>query len=402
MLGSQICFWSSVLLILHVYVGYPLGIYLWARRRNKKNGDNKDLGQTLNTRSLPSITVLIPAHNEERWISQKIENALELGYPRDRLQVLVACDGCTDATVAIARQYLDRGVDVYNYQPRSGKTAILNRAIPIARGEIVLLTDANAMLTPDTASILVSHFQDPKIGCVTGERVCLPTTGTATKGEGLYWRYEAWIKNSESLLGSCLGSHGQVMAIRKSLFREIPVIGDDFYIPMKMLITEKVQIRFEPRAKALIPSAANLRLELERKIRSHVSLLRDLSYLRAGLNPFKSEIWWRFLSHHILRLLVPFAMITALLFAISLWDTSAFYRAMAAAQFVFYSAAAVGALLQGIGICPLVVYIPFYFVFANSAVFMAWIRWARGKHQYAWQTTERILPKRSAIKSLRF
>jgi poly-beta-1,6-N-acetyl-D-glucosamine synthase len=400
-LGSQICFWSSVLLILHVYVGYPLGIYLWAHRRNKRNGNNKDVGQTPGT-CLPSITVLIPAHNEERWISQKIENALELEYPRDRVQVLVACDGCADATVAIARQYSDRGVDVFDYQPRSGKTATLNRAVPMARGEIVLLTDANALLTSDTASLLVSHFRDPIIGCVTGERVCLPTQGTATKGEGLYWRYEAWIKNSESLLGSCLGSHGQVMAIRKSLFREIPVIGDDFYIPMRMLITEKVQIRFEPRAKGLIPSAANLRLELERKIRSHVSLLRDLPYLRAGLNPFKSEIWWQFLSHHVLRLLVPFAMVTALLFAISLWKTSGLYRAMAVAQCVFYAAAAVGALLQAIGIRPAVVYIPFYFVFANAAVFLAWVRWARRRHQYAWQSTERILPQAPAIKNLRF
>ena len=124
------------------------------------------------------------------------------------------------------------------------------------------------------------HFEDPGVGCVTGERACLDTASSASEGEGLYWRYEAWIKNSESKLGSCLGSNGQVLAVRKGLFPHIPVIGDDFYIPMKILISTGAQVRFEPRAKASIPAAANLALELERKVRSHVSLLRNLPYLR--------------------------------------------------------------------------------------------------------------------------
>jgi hypothetical protein len=100
------------------------------------------------------------------------------------------------------------------------------------------------------------------------------TGSSASDGEGLYWRYEAWLKNAESRLGSCLGSNGQVMAVRKELFPQIPVIGDDFYVPMKILISTGASVRFEPRAKASIPAAATLELELERKVRSHVSLLR--------------------------------------------------------------------------------------------------------------------------------
>jgi cellulose synthase/poly-beta-1,6-N-acetylglucosamine synthase-like glycosyltransferase len=270
----EILFWVSVLLVIHVYVGYPVGIYVRSKLHRAvaapKEATNGELSY---------VTVLIPAHNEERWIARKIENALALEYPSNRLQVLVASDGCTDNTVDIASRYRDRGVEVDHRAERSGKTATLNRVVPTARGEIILLTDCNALLPVDTLQLLTPHFEDPGVGCVTGERVCLHTGSSASEGEGLYWRYEAWIKNSESQLGSCLGSNGQVLAIRKGLFPHIPVIGDDFYIPMKILISTGAQVQFEPRAKASIPAAANLGLELERKVRSHVSLLRDLPYL---------------------------------------------------------------------------------------------------------------------------
>jgi len=396
MLAREMCFWISVLLIFQVYIGYPAGIHLRARFSRKRNRPGKITGSMT-----PSVTVLIPAHNEARWIALKIENTLELEYPCDRRQILVACDGCTDETVSIARRYCDRGVEVVNYQPRTGKTALLNHAVPGARGEIVLLTDANALLTPNTLSSLMWHFEDSDVGCATGEKLCLPTAGAATKGEGLYWRYEAWIKTSESALGSCLGSAGQVVAIRKTLFREIPVIGDDFYIPMRMLIADKAKVRFEPRAKALIPAAASLRLELERKVRSHVSLLRDLPYLKSGLNPLSSPIWWRFLSHHVLRLFVPFAMIAALAFCFSLWEAGPAYRIMAVVQCAFYAAGVAGFLLQRLGLRLAPVYLPFYFTFANLGVLLAWIRWARRKHQYAWQRTERTLPTSSASDKVR-
>lgn len=396
MLAREIGFWISVLLVLHVYVGYPLGIHFRAKVFRKKHPLRK--GSSCAT---PSVTVLIPAHNEERWIARKIENTLDLEYPSDQRQILVACDGCTDDTVSIVRRFSDRGVEVLNYQPRAGKTAILNQAVPQARGEIVLLTDANALLTPNTLLSLVRHFEDADVACVTGEKVCLPTAGAATKGEGMYWRYEAWIKNSESALGSCLGSAGQVLAIRKAWFREIPVIGDDFFIPMRMLIADKVKVRFEPEAKAQIPAAANLKLELERKVRSHVSLLRDLPYLKNGLNPISSPIWWRFLSHHVLRLFVPLAMMAAFVLCFSLWNVGPVYRIMALAQCVFYCTAIAGFLLHKLRVRYGPVYFPFYFVFANLGVFLAWIRWARRKHQYAWQRTERILPNSSTSDEVR-
>ena len=387
MILMEILFWGSVLLVLHVYVGYPVGVYV----RSKLQRDVAPRKESA-TGELPTVTVSIPAHNEERWIERKIQNTLALQYPFDRLQVLVASDGCTDNTVDIAHHYAERGVEVNHRNERSGKTATLNRVVPTARGEIILMTDCNALLPADALQLLAPHFQNPNIGCVTGEKVCLHTGSSASEGEDFYWRYEAWIKNSESKLGSCLGSNGQLMAVRKVLFPQIPVIGDDFYVPMKILISTRAQVRFEPRAKALIPAAATLGLELERKVRSHVSLLRDLPYLKGGLNPLRSRIWWGFLSHHVLRLLVPFALLMALASATNLGRFMGSYRLICAGQGAFYGAAITGYILARWGIRWRIVYIPFYFVFANVGVFLAWVRWARGKHQYAWQRTERIMP----------
>jgi len=390
MIEVRIVFWLSVLLILQTYVGYPVGIYLKSKGRKEEEEDQ--LGDEVSDSELPSITVLIPAHNEERWIARKIENVLALTYPRDRLQVLVASDGCTDQTVSISEQYAARGVEVCHSPYRSGKSALLNRVIPTATGEIVLATDVTALLPPETLRLLARHFRDPKVGCVTGPRVCLPTESAASEGEGLYWRYEAWIKRSESRLGTCLGANGQVMAVRKSLFPNIPEINDDFYVGMKVLVFDRAKVLFEPAARALIPAAASLGQELERKIRTNEGFLRDVAYLLPALNPWRSPVWWRFFSHHVLRRLVPFAMIAALAASLLLWHESAFYRAACLVQLAAYACAITGCLLERWHVRLAIFYLPFYFAFANAAVFLAWIRWALGKQEYSWRRTERLLP----------
>jgi poly-beta-1,6-N-acetyl-D-glucosamine synthase len=390
MIVLHITFWLAVLLILQTYVGYPVGIYL---KSKGPKGQEDELGKELSDAELPSITVLIPAYNEERWIARKIENVLAFEYPRDRLQVLVASDGCTDHTVTISEQYADHGVEVRHNPYRGGKSALLNRVVPTAAGEIVLATDVTALLPAETLRLLARHFRDPKVGCVTGPRVCLHTESAASEGEGIYWQYEAWIKRSESRLGTCLGANGQILAVRKSLFPHIPEINDDFYVGMKVLVFDRAKVLFEPRAKALIPAAASLGQELERKIRTNEGFLRDVSCLLPALNPWKSPVWWRFFSHHVLRRLVPFAMIAALAASLLLWQGSSFYRVVSLAQVVFYTGAIAGFLLERQHIRFRLFYLPFYFSFANTAVLLAWVRWLCGKQQLTWQRTERIVPR---------
>jgi cellulose synthase/poly-beta-1,6-N-acetylglucosamine synthase-like glycosyltransferase len=382
----KIGFWVSVALVLYVYVGYPVLIYIWSRLRPHPS---LPAGESV---ELPTVTVVIPAYNEERWIRHKIENTLALDYPRERMNVLVASDGSTDATAAIAGEFESRGVGVRHFPERMGKTTLLNHVVPQAKGKIVLLTDANALLAPDALRLLAEHCRDPQVSCASGVRVCSPTPSFATEGEGLYWRYESWIKQSESRFHSSLGAQGQILALRHSAFPPIPAIGDDFFIPMKILLGTGARVILEPRAIAWIPAAATLRQEFERKVRSHVSLLCDLPYLKEGLNPWASGIWWQFLSHHLLRLFVPFGMMGALLFSVPLWAEGSTFLAALAGQGVLYGAALAGFWMGRRGLRWTVFYLPFYFCFANAAVLVAWRRWSRRKVQYAWERTERIPP----------
>jgi poly-beta-1,6-N-acetyl-D-glucosamine synthase len=383
----QTLFWVSVVFVLHCYLGYPVGIYLISRIKTKA----RPL-QALREEDLPSITVFIPAYNEELVIAQKIENTLALEYPPERLEVMVASDGSSDRTVAIAERYRDRGVQVHHSFERCGKMGIENRLVPTARGEIVLVTDASAELSPDALRFVAAHFADPEVGCVSGSRVCLPTKSAASDGEGLYWRYESWIKQAESRLGTCMGANGQLMAVRKSLFPPIPDCNDDLYVPIHILITTGSMVRYEARAKARIPAAANLAAEWQRKVRTNVSFLRNLPYLKAGFNFRKSRIWWRLLSHHMLRRFVPFAMLVSFPLALALWNQGTPYRVIAVLQGLFYAAAAAGFVAELCGVRFKIFYVPFYFLFANSAVLLAWLRWFQRKNYSAWRTTERILP----------
>jgi biofilm PGA synthesis N-glycosyltransferase PgaC len=387
MIAFQVVFWLAVLLILQTYIGYPLGIYL-----KSKGGTKSRFKENISDSELPSITVFVAAYNEERWIARKIENALALDYPRDLVQIMVASDGSTDQTVSIAKRYANQGVEIRHNPCRAGKMALMNREIPLVQGEIVLVTDTTAQLPRETLRLMALNFSDPEVGCVTGPRVCLSTESSASEGEGLYWRYESWIKQSESRLGTCLGANGQIMAVRKSLFPYIPDISDDFYVAMKILIVDRAKVLFEPRAKAVIPAAADLSTEWRRKIRTHVSFLRNLRYMGAGFNPLKSPIWWRLFSHHMLRRLVPFAMVISLVLALLLWNQGASYRLMFAAQCLFYAAALAGFVAERCRVHLRILYMPFYFVFVNAAVILAWVHWMQRKDYSAWKSTERILP----------
>lgn len=381
-------FWTSIALVVYVYIGYPLLIDCAARVWPHHVAPQL----SSDAANLPLVTVIIPAHNEEQWVERKIENTLTLDYPRDRIQILVASDGSTDKTVEIATQFASRGVEVIHYPERAGKVSTLNRTVPAANGEIVFFTDANALLEADSLRLLIKHFSSPQVGCVGGNRVCLATNTSSTEGESLYWRYESWIRHSESCFNSGLGAYGQLFAVRRQLFPFMSVVSDDFPIPMKILVSTGARTVFEPRARARIPAARTLRQELERKIRSHVAFLYDISNLTRGLIPGYSAIWWQFWSHHVLRVFIPFAMLGALAVSPWLWKAGMVYQLALYGQVLFYSLALAGFLFLRHGIRFRLPYICFYFVFANLALVLAWARRVRGGRYHMWQRTERKLP----------
>lgn len=225
-------FWFCVATIAYTYAGYPVLLTVLARLRPER--PFPPLAE------LPMVTLLIAAYNEQNVIAAKLENSLALDYPRERLQILVAADGSNDATPEIVAGFADQGVDL-SYRPeRAGKMAAILRALPQARGDIVVLSDANNFYSANALRALVAPFADPHVGAVGGAKVIARGDGALGDSEGLYWKYESYIKCQETRLGSCTGAVGEIMAVRRSLLdRPMPpearLMADDLFLAMHVL-----------------------------------------------------------------------------------------------------------------------------------------------------------------------
>jgi len=225
----QVAFWILIGLVGFAYAGYPLllGALVRLVRRRAAADD-----------VTPSVTLLVPAYNEEHSLGAKLESCVALDYPKGQLQILVLSDGSTDGTVAVAKQYADRGVEVLAFEENRGKLAVLRDGVERARGEIVAFSDAACRLEPDSLRRLVRPFADPRVGCVSGVyRVLRPEQAALGSEEGFYWRYETFIKQCESDLASILGAHGSLYAIRRELCPDLSKvrINDDYEVPVHIV-----------------------------------------------------------------------------------------------------------------------------------------------------------------------
>ena len=299
-------FWSSLLLIVYTYLLYPLilsGISTLYPARMYTEVDEP-----------PSVTLLIAAYNEAESIGAKIENSLKLDYPHDRLQIIVAADGSDDETVSIIESFKDPRV-VLSFRPeRLGKMAAINRAMTQATGEIVVFSDANNIYASDTLRQLIQAFDGPMVGAVSGAKLILKDDGALGQSEGLYWRYESFIKERESRLGCCTGVCGEILALRRALFTPPPVniINDDFALAMG-LVHRGYQIRYAPNARSYERVSASANEEISRRARIIAGRYQAIASAHHWL-PFKQPILvWEILSHKILRPLVPLAMLAALI-----------------------------------------------------------------------------------------
>jgi poly-beta-1,6-N-acetyl-D-glucosamine synthase len=209
---TAVLFWISVGVLFYAYLGYPLLVFILARAFPRPLRPSS-------SSEAPAVTLLIAAYNEEAAIRGKIRNALEIDYPRDRFQILVVNDGSSDATAGIVREFSSSGVELHDEHERHGKMAAISRAIPDARGEIIVFSDANNLYLPETIRKAVDPFKDPAVGGVSGAKVIEQGDGNLGASEGLYWKYESFIKVQETRFGSCTSATGEILAIRKSLYR---------------------------------------------------------------------------------------------------------------------------------------------------------------------------------------
>ena len=303
-------FWFFVFSIFYTYAGYPFLVTLLARLRPDWMPIIRSRAKQL---PLPSVTLLIAAYNEEEVIAQKLENCLELDYPRDQLQILVAADGSDDRTPEMVRAFAGRGVELSYSPPRRGKMAAINRAVPLARGEIIVFSDANNLYAPDTLRELVVPFVDPSVGGVSGAKTIVKGDGSLGESEGLYWRYESFIKQQETRLGTCTGVAGEILAIRRHLFESPPdsIINDDFYMGMRLL-KRGYRIVYAPKARSFERVSPSAQDEVTRRARIVAGRYQAIS-LAHELLPAHPVVAWQVISHKFMRPLVPLAMIGALL-----------------------------------------------------------------------------------------
>jgi cellulose synthase/poly-beta-1,6-N-acetylglucosamine synthase-like glycosyltransferase len=377
-------FWSLVGLILFVYAGYPLLLGLIRRLGGARPVKLAD--------TTPSVTLVISAYNEAAVIAEKLENCLALDYPADRLQIIVVSDCSSDETDRIVGTFAARGVELLRMTDRGGKTLGLNAAVPRARGEVVLFSDANAMYGRDVVRKLVRNFADPDVGAAVGESTYVDPRVASEHTEGLYWRYETAIKRAESAIGSVVGGDGAIYAIRKSLY--VPMRADalsDFVNPLQIVKAGRRCI-YEPEARSYEKAADSFEKEFRRKVRIVNRAWRALFNMKALLNPFRYGFFaFELVAHKLLRWLVPVFLAALLAVNLAILDRGWIYQLALAAQAALYVLALMGYFLRRRPGLPSLLSVPYFFCMANFASALGVLDAFRGKTYTTWNTvrTER-------------
>jgi len=321
-------FWAAVFLIAYTYAGY-LG-WLWLRSRWRPCPVHSRIFE-------PFVSIVMVVRDEQGVLEAKIRNLLRLDYPEDRMELVIVSDGSSDRTEAILREQArhPRLVTVLNQLPR-GKASGLNDGLQIARGEVVVFTDARQEIEASALRLLLNNFGDPRVGCVSGELMLGdPQAGEKSRDVGLYWTMEKKVREFESASGSVVGATGAFYGVRRELLGVIPdeTLLDDVYVPMEVVRAGK-RVVFEPRARAWDVAHQGIGREFSRKVRTltgNYQLLQIAPWLLSAANPIRFE----FVSHKLLRLFVPFALLVALL--ASGFLPQPFYRIAFTLQLAFYA-----------------------------------------------------------------
>lgn len=379
----DIIFWVCVAFIGYAYAGYPLLLAVAARLTPRP---------AAGPAAEPTVTLLIAAHNEQAVIAQKLENSLALDYPRERLQIIVAADGSDDQTVALTRQYAARGVELSFRPERRGKMAAINQAMTRAAGDVVVFSDANNLYAPDALRWLVAPFGAAQVGAVTGAKTILRGDGGLGDSEGLYWKYEGYIKTWESRLGVCTGVAGEILAVRRALYTPPPdgVINDDFYIAMR-IVKAGYQVLYAPQARSAERVSASARDERARRARIVAGRYQALALAPGWLPWDRPRVVWQVLSHKFTRPLVPVAMLGALAANLALAvEGPLMWRGLLGLQALFYVLAGLGERLKRWGPLGRLLYLPAFLVNSNLAALMGLARFLTRRQTSVWERARRI------------
>lgn len=387
-----IIFWVSLFLIFYSYMGY--GILVWVLVKIKSLFSARKAPTITSEADWPAVALVVAAYNEEDFIEEKIRNTFALDYPKDRLELIFITDGSSDGTTGIIRKY--PSILLLHQNERRGKVAAMNRAIQHVQSPLVIFCDANTLLNTACVKEIVKHYTNPKVGGVAGEKKILQQgkDAAAAAGEGLYWKYESYLKKLDSDLFTTVGAAGELFSVRKALFEKAPegTIIEDFVQSLKLVINGYV-VRYEPNAFAAEAPSASIKDEMKRKVRICAGAFQAMLLLKPLFNPFRHPVAsFQFISHRILRWTAcPVALILLLItnIMIVVMGGGLFFQVLLVMQALFYCLGITGWIYASRNIRLKAVYIPFYFLFMNLSVFIGFNRFIRNKQTVLWEKAAR-------------
>ncbi|RTZ16797.1 glycosyltransferase family 2 protein [Vibrio aquaticus] len=382
---------SSALVVYH-HVGYPILLSWYSKSHPIKQLKLKVRGyrKAKADRTCRSMTILIPAYNEEQWIADKIRNVASLDYPKDKLKIVIACDGCTDRTVHIAEQTIqeaiccDAHIEIRAFDNNVGKVSLINQQMKQIDSDIVALSDVSALISVDALWIANKHFNDRHVGVVNGHYQLF---ASQNEGENRYWQYQSKVKMDESSLGSTLGAHGAFYLFRTHLFEEMEqnTINDDFIIPM-MIVRQGFSAIYEPQMVALELEPSNQVQDFNRRLRISAGNMQQAIRLSDMFLPRHRGVAFAFISGKGLRLVTPYLLVYCLLSSIYLIEYPLFQAALLA-QIALYSLALLSYFIPYIfshKLCKLVLYI----VVGHYANFVGGLRYLFGFESGKWSRVD--------------
>lgn len=385
----EIIFWILAGIIVYTYVGYGIVLFVLVKI---KRLFTKKTNSVLSDDSLPEITLLVAAYNEQDYVQKKVENSRALIYPAHKLHMMWVTDGSSDQTPDLLRQYKD--VEVLHKPERAGKIAAMNRAIHFVKTPIVVFSDANTMLGKDSIMKIAQMFADPKVGCVSGEKRIFNAEEEAASaaGEGLYWKYESALKRWDAELFSAVGAAGELFAIRTKLFNEVEpdTLLDDFIISLRVAM-QGYKIDYDPDAYAIETASANVKEELKRKIRIAAGGIQSVVRLYPLLNIFKYGLLsFQYISHRVLRwTITPLCLMAIFIVNAVLATQSGLFLFILGLQVLFYVFALIGWMLEDRKLKVKIFFIPYYFFIMNYAVYMGFARYLKKSQSVNWERAKR-------------
>lgn len=379
----QILFWLSLGTLFYCYVGYGILIFIYNRIKAIFFPEKEDRG----FEPLP-VTMIVAAYNEEDIISQKIQNCFEIDYPAHLLNLVFITDGSTDNSAELVRQFSN--ITLLHQSKREGKLAAIKRAMRFVSTPVVVFSDANSMLNRNCLNAMVRHYANKKIGGVAGEKKILQNRFSEMgEAEGLYWKYESFMKKQDSDFNTVVGAAGELFSIRTELFDppDDHFILDDFLFSMQVCLAG-YKIKYEPGAYAVETPSLSLVEEEKRKVRIAAGAYQSLAYLKPCLNFFRFPLLSiQYFSRRLLRWAGPVLIFLILIMNVNLVVThqGSMFNYLLISQGIFYLMALTGQIFISVGWRIDALSIPFYFMFMNICLIKGFFNFIQGRQTVLWE-----------------